>query len=187
MNTYMTSLKALLIAVSCLSLTACDVVFVSPLIDPKTAIVDTRLVGRWSVAKGPLHEKGYIDIKQSGRKLIIASVTSKELKDKLMKEFYTVSCNEKNFIVAAYTGRVAKKAQKGYLVIRYKIENGSLNLRLAHPAMFKAAIEAGGVRGKAGGAFDSTIIVEPANEALKFLCSSDDKMFEHLGEVKRVE
>ena len=183
----MTSLKALLIAVLCLSLSGCDVVFISPLIDPKDAVVDTRLVGRWSVAGGPLHEKGYIDIKQSGRKLVIASVTSKTLKDKLMKEFYTVSCNEKHFIVAAYTGRVEKREQKGYLVVRYKLENDSLKLWLGVPAMFKAAIEAGGLHGKAGGAFDSTVIVDPTNEALKFLCSSDDKMFEQLGEVKRAK
>jgi hypothetical protein len=187
MNTYMTLLKALLIAILCLSLSGCDVVFISPLIDPKAAIVDTRLAGKWSVPDGPLHERGYIDIKQSGRKLIIASVTSKKLKDKLMKEFYTLACNEKNFIVAAYTGRVEKKEQKGYLVIRYKLENDSLKLWLAIPAMFKAAIEAGGLQGKAGGAFDSTLIVEPTNEALKFLCSSDDKMFEQFGEVKRVK
>jgi hypothetical protein len=187
MNTYMTILKALLIAMLGLSLSGCDVVFISPLIDPKEAIVDTRLAGKWSVPATPLYEKGYIDIKQSGRKLIIASVTSKKLKDKLMKEFYTVSCNEKNFIVAAYTGRVKKEEQKGYLVIRYKLENDSLKLSLAIPAMFKAAIEAGELRGKLAGPFDSTIIVEPANEALKFLCSSDDKMFDSLGEVKRVE
>jgi hypothetical protein len=187
MNTYKTVLKVLLIAVSGVSLSGCDVVFISPLIDPKEAIVDQRLVGKWSVPESPLYEKGYIDIKQSGRKLIIASVTSKKLKDKLMKEFYTVSCNEKNFIVAAYTGRADKKEQKGHLVIRYKLEDGSLKLSLATPAMFKAAIAAGELRGKAGEAFDSTIIVEPTNEALKFLCSGDDKMFEDLGEVKRVE
>ena len=183
----MTVLKALSIAMLGLSLSGCDVVFISPLIDPKGAVVDTRLVGKWSVPDSPLHEKGYIDIKQSGQKLIIASVTSKKLKDKLMKEFYTVSCSEKNFIVAAYTGRVEKKKQKGYLIIRYKLEKDSLKLWLAIPSMFKAAIEAGELHGKVGGAFDSTIIVEPANEALKFLCSSDDKMFGYLGEVKRVE
>src|SRR4028119_713800 len=187
MNTYMTVLKALLIAMSGLFLSGCDVVFISPLLDPKEAVADTRLVGRWSVPGSPLYEKGYIDIRQSGRKLIIASVTSKKLKDKLMKEFYTVSCQEKNFIVAAYTGRVEKKEHKGYLVIRYQLENDSLKLWLAIPAMFKAAIEAGELHGKAGQPFDSTIIVEPTNEALKFLCSSDDKMFEFLGEVKRVE
>jgi hypothetical protein len=187
MNTYMTVLKVLLIAISGLSLSGCDVVFTSPLINPKDAIVDKRLAGKWSVGESPLHEMGYIDIKQSGRKLIIASVTSKKLKDKLMKEFHTLSCNEKNFIVAAYTGRVEKREQKGHLVVRYKLENDSLKLWLAIPAMFKAAIEAGELHGKAGGAFDSTIIVDPANEALKFLCSSDDKMFESLGEVKRVE
>jgi hypothetical protein len=155
------------------------------LIDPKEAIIDTRLVGRWSVADIPLHEKGHIDVKQSGRKLIIASVTAKELKNKLMKEFYSISCNEKNFIVAAYTGRAAKKERKGYLVVRYKLENDSLKLWLAIPSMFKAAIASGELRGKAGEAFDSTIIAEPAGEALKFLCSSDDKMFDYLGEVKR--
>jgi hypothetical protein len=53
--------------------------------------------------------------------------------------------------------------------------------------MFKAAIQEGKLKGKAGDAFDSTIIVEPANEAKKFLCSSDDKMFGYLGEVKRVK
>jgi hypothetical protein len=104
-----------------------------------------------------------------------------------MKEFYTFSCNEKSFIVAAYKGRAEKKEQKGYLVIRYKIENDSLKLWLAIPAMFKAAIEEGKLRGKAGEAFDSTIIVNPTNEALKFLCSSDDKMFDYLGEAKRVD
>lgn len=119
--------------------------------------------------------------------MIIASVTSKELKDKLMKEFYTISCNEKNFIVAAYTGRVEKKAHKGYLIVKYKLENDSLKLWLPIPAQFKAAIAAGGLHGQPGAAFDSTIIVEPAKEALKFLCSSDDKMFEALGEVKRAE
>jgi hypothetical protein len=187
MNTYMTVLKALLIAMLGLSLSGCDVVFISPLVDPRDAIADTRLVGKWSVPDSPLHEKGYIDIKQSGQKLIIVSVTSKKLKDKLMKEFYTTSYGDKNFIVAAYTGRVGKKEQKGYLVIRYKLENDSLKLSLAIPAMFKAAVEAGRLHGKAGEAFDSTIIVEPTGEALKFLCSSDDKMFEYLGEVKRVE
>lgn len=170
-----------------LSLSGCDVVFISPLIDPKDTIVDMRLVGKWSVPDTQLYGKGYINIKQSGRKLIIASVTSKKLKDKLMEEFYTVSCNEKNFIVAAYTGRVEKKEQKGYLVIRYKLENDSLKLWLAMPAMFKAAIEEGKLRGKTGEAFDSTMIVEPADGALKFLCSSDDKMFGDLAEVKRVE
>jgi hypothetical protein len=181
----MTVLKALLIAMVGLSLSGCDVVFISPLIDPKGAVVDMRLAGKWSVPDNPLHEKGYIDIKRSGRKLIIASVTSKKLKDKLMKEFYTLSCHEKNFIVAAYTGRVDKKEQKGYLVVRYKLENDSLKLWLAIPAMFKAAIAAGELHGKAGAAFDSTIIVEPTHEALKFLCSADDKMFEYLGEVKK--
>ena len=170
---------------SCLSLAGCDEVFVSPLVDPKDAIVDTRLVGKWSVPESPLYEKGYIHIKQSGRKLIVASVTSKKLKDKLMKEFYTVSCDGKSFIVAAYTGRAEKKEQKGHLVVRYKIEDGSLKLWLAVPAMFKAAIAEGKLHGKAGGAFDSTIIAGPADEALKFLCSSDDKMFEYLGEVKK--
>lgn len=183
----MTLLKAFLIAMLGLSLSGCDVVFISPLIDPKDAIADRRLVGKWSVPDSPLYEKGYIDIKQSGQKLIIASVTSKKLKDKLMKEFYTISCNEKNFIVAAYTGRAEKKEQKGNLVIKYKLENDSLKLWLAIPAMFKAAVEEGQLHGKAGEAFDSTIIVDPTNEALKFLCSSDDKMFGHLGEVKRVE
>lgn len=187
MNTYTTVLKALLIAVLSLSLSGCDVVFISPLVDPKEATADARLVGKWSVPDSPLHEKGYIDIKQSGRKLIIASVTSKKLKDKLMKEFYTISCNEKNFIVAAYTGRVEKREHKGYLVIKYKLENDSLKLWLAIPAMFKAAIAAGELQGQVRGAFDSTIIVDPTNKALKFLCSSDDKMFDSLGEVKRVE
>ena len=187
MNTYTTALKALSIAMLVLSLSGCDVVFISPLLDPKDAIADARLAGRWSVPASPLHEKGYIEIKQSGRKLVVAAVTSRELKNKLMKEFYTISCNEKNFIVAAYTGRVEKREQKGYLVIRYKLENDSLKLWLAIPAMFKAAIEAGELHGKAGQPFDSTIIVEPPNEALKFLCSADDKMFELLGEVKRVE
>lgn len=187
MNTHTTLLKALLIAMLGLSLSGCDVVFVSPLVDPKEAVVDTRLVGRWSVSNSPLHEKGHIDVKQSGRKLIIASVTSKELKNKLMKEFYSISCNEKNFIVAAYTGRAEKKEQKGHLVVRYKLENDSLKLWLAIPMMFKAAIAAGELQGKAGEAFDSTIIAEPASEALKFLCSSDDKMFEYLGEVKRAK
>ncbi|HEX8161074.1 MAG TPA: hypothetical protein VF538_04340 [Pyrinomonadaceae bacterium] len=185
-NTDMTVLKALLIATLCLSLSGCDVVFINPLIDPKDAVADTRLVGKWSVPDSPLHEKGYIDIKQSGRKLIIASAAPKKLKDKLMKEFYTISCGEKNFIVAAYTGRVGKGEQKGYLVIRYRLENDSLKLWLAVPAMFKAAVEAGRLHGKAGEAFDSTIIVEPTNEASKFLCSSDDQMFEYFGEVKRV-
>lgn len=171
----------------CLSLSGCDVVFISPLIDPKDAIGDTRLVGKWSVPESPLHEKGYIDIKQSGHKLIIASVTSKKLKDKLMKEFYTISCNEKSFIVAAYTGRAEKKEQQGYLIVRYRIENNSLKLWLAIPAMFKAAIKEGKLRGKVGEAFDSTIIVEPTKEALKFLCISDDKMFGYLGEVKRID
>jgi hypothetical protein len=183
----MIQLKALLIAVLCLFLSGCDVVFISPLIDPKDSIVDRRLIGKWSVSDGPLHEKGYIDIKQSDQKLIIASVTSKKLKDKLMKEFYTISCNEKSFIVAAYTGRADKKEQKGYLVIRYKLANDSLTLWLAIPAMFKAAIEEGKLHGKAGEAFDSTTIFAPRDEALKFLCSSDDKMFGYLGEVKRVE
>lgn len=187
MKTYMTALKALLIATSALSLSGCDVVFISPLINPGDAVADTRLAGKWNVPDSPLHGKGYIDIKQSGQKLIIASVTSKKLKDKLMKEFYTVSCNEKNFIVAAYTGRVEKKEHKGYMVIRYKLENDSLKLWLAIPAMFKAAIEAGELHGKAGKAFDSTIIAAPTDEALKFLCSSDDKMFEYLSEVKRAE
>ena len=185
MNTYMIQLKAFLIALLCVFLSGCDVVFISPLIDPKDSVVDRRLIGKWSILDGPLHEKSYIDIKQSNQKLIIASVTSKKLKDKLMKEFYTISCNEKSFIVAAYTGRVEKKEQKGYLVIKYKLESDSLKLWLATPTMFKAAIEAGQLHGKAGEAFDSTLIVEPANEALKFLCSSDDKMFEYLGEVKR--
>lgn len=187
MNNYMTLLKVLFIAVLGLSLAGCDVVFTSPLIDPKEALVDQRLVGKWSVAESPLYGKGSLDIKQSGRKLIIASVTPEKLKDKLMKEFYTVSCNEKNFIVAAYTGRVDKKEHKGHLVIRYKLENNSLKLWLADPAMFKAAIAAGELRGKAAGAFDSTLIVEPTREALKFLCAADDKMFGDLGEVKRVE
>lgn len=187
MNTYTTLLKVLFIAMSGLSLAGCDVVFINPLIDPKEAIVDKRLLGKWSVPQSPLYEKGYLDIRQSGRKLIIASVTSKELKNKLMKEFYTFSCHEKNFIVAAYTGRVDKKEQKGHLVIGYKLENGSLKLRLANPAMFKAAIAGGELRGKAAGAFDSTLIVEPTSEALKFLCSADDRMFGDLGEVKRVE
>jgi hypothetical protein len=186
MNTT-TVLKALLIAILGLSLSGCDVVFINPLIDPEDAVVDKRLIGKWSVPDSPHNKKGYIDIKQSGRKLIIASVASKTLKDKLMKEFHTISCNEKNFIVAAYTGRVEKKEQKGYLIIKYQLVNDSLKLWLAIPAMFKAAIEAGELHGKVSGAFDSTIIVEPPNEALKFLCSSDDKMFEHLGEVKRVE
>lgn len=183
----MTLLKALFIAMSSVFLSGCDVVFISPLIDPKEARVDTRLVGKWGIPESPLHEKGYIDIKQSGRKLIIASVTSEKLKDKLMKEFYTISCNEKSFIVAAYTGRVEKKEQKGNLVIRYKIENDSLKVWLAIPAMFKTAIKEGRLHGRAGEAFDSTIIVDPASEALKFICSSDEQMFDYLGEVKRVE
>lgn len=183
----MTVVKALLLAMSGLFLAGCDVVFINPLIDHKDAVVDTRLIGKWSVPASSLHEKGYLDIKQSGRKLIIASVTSKKLKDKLMKEFHTLSCNEKNFIVAAYTGRVEKKEHKGYLVVRYKLENDSLKLWLAIPAMFKAAIEAGELHGKVGGAFDSTLIVAPKDEALKFLCSADDKMFEYLAEVKRGE
>jgi|ERR1051325_4409033 hypothetical protein len=187
MNTDMTLLKAFLIALLCLSSSGCDVVFLSPLIDPKDATVDTRLVGRWSVPDSRLHGKGYIDIKQSGQKLIIASVTSKTLKDKLMKEFYTISCNEKTFIVAAYTGRVEKKEQKGNLVIRYKIENDTLTVWLAVPAMFKTAIKEGRLHGKAGEAFDSTIIVDPTSEALRFICSSDDQMFDYLGEVKRVD
>lgn len=186
MNTYTTVLKALLIAMLGLSLAGCDVVFISPLLDPKDAVADTRLAGKWAVSGSPLHEKGYIDIKQSGRKFIIASVTSKELKNKLMKEFYTVSCNERNFIVTAYTGRVKKREQKGYLVIRYKLENDSLKLWLAIPAMFNAAIESGELHGKAGEPFDSTVIVDPTQEALKFLCSADDKMFGDLGEVKRI-
>jgi hypothetical protein len=187
MNTYTTLLKAFLIASLCLSLSGCDVVFISPLIDPKDAIVDTRLIGKWSVPRSTLHEAGYIDIKQSGRKLIIASVTSKALKNKLMKEFYTFSCNEKNFIVAEYTGRAEKKEQKGYLIIRYKIENNSLTLSLAIPAMFKAAIKEGKLHGLAGEAFDSTIITDSTDEALKFICASDDGMFDYLGEVKRVD
>jgi hypothetical protein len=187
LNTNMILLKALLVATLCLSLSGCDVVFISPLIDPKDATVDTRLVGKWSVPDSPLHEAGYIHIKRSGQKLIIASVTSKKLKDKLMKEFYTISCNERSFIVAEYTGRAEKKEQKGHLVVRYRIENDSLKLWLAIPAMFKAAIKEGKLHGKVGEAFDSTIIVDPANEALKFLCSSDDQMFEYLGEVKRID
>jgi|GEM_PF-3389777 len=183
----MTLLKALLIALLCLSLSGCDVVFISPLIDPKEAIVDKRLIGKWSVPDSPLHEKGYIEIKQLGHKLVIASVTSKTLKNKLMKEFYTVSCNEKSFIVAEYTGRAKKKEQKGHLIIRYKIENNSLTLWLAIPAMFKAAIKEGKLHGVAGEAFDSTIIIDSRDEALKFICSADDKMFEYLGEVKRVD
>jgi hypothetical protein len=183
----MTLLKALLIAMLCLSLSGCDVVFISPLRDPKDATVDTRFIGKWSVPDSPLHEAGYIDIKRSGQKLMIASVTSKKLKDKLMKEFYTFSCKEKSFIVAEYTGRAEKKEQKGYLIIRYKIENNSLKLWLAIPAMFKAAIKEGKLRGEAGDAFDSTIIVEPTDEALKFICSSDESMFGYLGEVKRVD
>ena len=183
----MTKFKVLLIAILVLSLSGCDVVFISPLIDPKDATVDTRLAGRWNVPASPLHEKGYIDIKRSGRKLIVASVTSKELKDKLMKEFYTLSCNERNFIVAAYTGRVEKRERKGYMVMRYQLENDSLKLSLAIPAMFKAALAAGQLHGKAGAAFDSTIITEPAHEALKFLCSADEKMFEHLAEVKKAK
>lgn len=187
MNTNMTLLKALLIAMLSLFLSGCDVVFISPLIDPKDADVDTRLVGKWSVPDTPIHGKGYIHIKQSGQKLIIASVTSKKLKDKLMKEFYTISCNGKNFIVAAYTGRAEKKEQKGNLVIRYKLENDSLTLWLAIPAMFKTAIKEGRLHGRAGEAFDSTIIVDPTSEALKFICSSDDQMFGYLGEVKRAD
>ncbi len=183
----MTLLKSLLIAMLGLFLSGCDVVFVSPLIDFRKARVDTRLIGKWSVPDGPLHEKGYINIEQSGQKLIVASVTSEKLKGKLMKEFYTFSCNEKSFIVAAYTGRVGKEEQKGYLVIRYKIEDDSLALWLAIPAMFKAAIKEGKLHGQAGEALDSTIIVDPASEALKFLCSSEDKMFEYLGEVKRAD
>jgi hypothetical protein len=58
---------------------------------------------------------------------------------------------------------------------------------LAIPAMFKTAIKEGRLHGRAGEAFDSTIIVDPASEALKFICSSDDRMFDYLGEVKRVE
>lgn len=170
-----------------LSLSGCDVVFINSLVNPKDTIVDTRLAGKWTVPGTPLYEKGYIDIKQSGRKLIIASNTSKQLKNKLMKEFYTLSCNEKNFIVAAYTGRVEKKEQKGHLVVRYKLENDSLKLWLAVPAMFNAAIEAGELHGTAGKPFDSTVIAEPAKEALKFLCSADDKMFGYLGEVKRAK
>jgi hypothetical protein len=183
----MTLLKALLIAVLCLSLSGCDVVFISPLIDPKDATADTRLVGKWSVPESPLYGAGYIEIKRSGQKLIIASVTSKKLKDKLMKEFYTVSCNEQSFIIAEYTGRAEKKEHKGHLIVRYRIENNSLKLWLADPSMFKAAIKEGKLRGTAGDAFDSTIIREPANEALRFLCSSDEKMFGYLGEVKRVD
>ncbi|HYX72706.1 MAG TPA: hypothetical protein VE732_08045 [Nitrososphaera sp.] len=183
----MTLLKAFLMSMLCLSLSGCDVVFINPLIDPKDATVDTRLVGKWRVTDSPLFEKGYINIKQSAQKLVIASVTPKKLEDKLMKEFYIISCNGKSFIVAAYTGRAEKRGQKGYLVIRYKLENDSLKLWLAIPAMFRAAIEEGKLHGKAGEAFDSTFIVEPADEALKFLCSSDDKMFGYLGEVKRVE
>ena len=187
MNSYMTLLKAILTALLCLSLSGCDVVFINPLIDPKDAIVDTRLIGKWSVPDSKLHGKGYINIKQSGHKLVIASVTSKTLKDKLMKEFYTFSCNEKSFMVAAYTGRVEKKERKGNLIIRYKIENDSLTLWLAIPAMFKEAIKEGKLHGAAGEAFDSTIIIDPTDETLKFICSSDDKMFGHLGEVKRVD
>jgi hypothetical protein len=187
MNTYMTLFKAFLTALLCLSLSGCDVVFISPLVDPKDAIVDTCLVGKWSVPESKLYEKGHINIKRSGQKLIIASVTSKTLKDKLMKEFYTISCNEKSFIVAAYTGRTEKKEQKGHLIIRYKIENNSLTLWLAVPEMFKAAIKEGKLHGVVGEAFDSTIISDPTDETLKFLCSSDDKMFGYLGEVKRVD
>lgn len=186
-NTNMTLLKALLVATLCLSLSGCDVLFISPLIDPENVAIDKRLVGKWNVPAGPLQEEGYIHIKQSGRKLRVASVTSKKLKDKLMKEFYTLSCNEKSFMVAAYTGRAAKKEQEGYLVIRYKIENDRLRLWLAVPEMFKTAIKEGKLRGRAGEAFDSTIIVDTTSEALKFLCSSDDKMFGYLGEVKRVD
>ncbi|MCA1629380.1 MAG: hypothetical protein LC785_11035 [Acidobacteria bacterium] len=53
--------------------------------------------------------------------------------------------------------------------------------------MFRAAIKEGKLRGTAGEAFDSTIVVEPAKDALKFLCSSDEKMFELLGELKRAD
>lgn len=183
----MTIFKALLIAMLALSLSGCDVVFISPLITPNDAVVDTRLAGKWSVPESPLYKQGYIDIKRSGQKLIVASVTPKTLKNKLMEEFYTISCNEKNFIVSAYTGRVDKKAHKGYMVIRYQLENDSLKLGLAVPAMFKEAIQAGELHGKAGKPFDSTLIVDPPNEALKFLCSSNDKMFESLGELKRVK
>jgi hypothetical protein len=187
MNNYTTSLKALLITVVCLFLSGCDVVFISPLVVPKDAVVDKRLIGRWRISNAALHEKGYVTIKQSGRKLIVASVTPKKLKDKLMKEFYTVSCNEKNFIVAAYTGRVKKSEHKGYMAIMYKLENDSLKVLLPDPAMFKAAITEGKLHGTAGEPFDSTIIVDPANEALKFLCSADDKFFGPLGELERAD
>jgi hypothetical protein len=45
----MTLLKAFLMSMLCLSLSGCDVVFINPLIDPKDATVDTRLVGKWRV------------------------------------------------------------------------------------------------------------------------------------------
>lgn len=185
MNTCKNQLKLLLTAILCLFLSSCDVVFVNSLIDPKDSIVDKNLLGKWKVLKDSLYENDLIEIKLSGQKLIITTA-SKELKDKLMDEFYTISCNEKSFIIAAYTGSVEKKKQQGYVVIRYKVENDSLKLWLTDPTMFKAAIREGKLSGKAGEAFDSTIIAESANEAKKFLCSSDDKMFGYLGEVKRV-
>jgi hypothetical protein len=127
MNTRNNRLKVLLTAILCLFLSSCDVVFVSPLIDPKNSFVDKSLLGKWMVLKGPLQEKGLIEIKQSGQKLLITTA-SKELRDKLMNEFYSIPCKEKNFIVAAYTGSIQKKKQKGYIVIRYKLENDSLKV-----------------------------------------------------------
>lgn len=184
MKTYKTLLHALFAVISGLLLTGCDVVFINPLLDPQKAVMDKRLIGTWHIqdATAP----GDIKLEQAGQKVRVAAVTSKKFKDKLPREFYTLACADKNFIVAAYQGRVGKKTYPGYMVIRYKIEHDALQVLLANPAQFKAALQAGQLRGQAGAAFASTIIAAPAQQALQFLCAADDNLFEYLGEVKRV-
>ena len=178
-------LKALALAGLCVLLAGCDVVFVSPLVVPKEAVADRRLVGRWLVRAGG--DEGYITIKQSGTKLLVASVTAKTLKNKLPPGFYTVACNGQSFMVAAYKGTVKDKKYPGYMVIKYKIEGETLSLSLPHPAAFQAALKEGKLHGTAGAAFDSTLINDPARDVWQFLCAADEKSFSYLGKVQRAD
>ena len=178
-------LQALALAGLCLLSLGCDVVFVRPLVVPKEAVADKRLVGRWLVRAGK--DEGYVTIKQSGHKLVVASVTAKGLKNKLMPEFYTFACNGQNFMVADYKATVKDKRYPGYMLVKYRLEGETLSLSLPHPAAFQAALKEGKLHGTAGEAFDSTIITDPAQTVWQFLCAADEKSFTPLGKVQKAD
>ena len=178
--------QLLLLLLSCS--TGCVPVSQIPLTEPGQQPLDERLLGSWYWQQGAETGLVHIGLQQQGQLLQVLMVDYGQRQQLSIQEFSGLSSKLASGDYLSLRPLRPANEQQGYLIIKYHIQNKSLQISLMDSKPVEEALRDKQLEGIAGDrGFASEQISSPAPELQNFIALHDQDLFHDFSTLQRLE